>query len=91
VIEKIKIQGPDAVRYDPKVGFHVDLDKIENPEGIYVCTARYKELVRGIEYTVVRTNHTSDKSKQNDRGASAFNPGLCLHIYILIPFSLNNS
>lgn len=38
--------------YDPRKGFRVNLNKIADPVGTYICIARYKKRVRGIDYYV---------------------------------------
>jgi len=52
IFRKVKVRSSDAVSYDPKEGFTLKLDKIDDPEGTYVCTAKYANSVRMVEYTI---------------------------------------
>lgn len=42
----------DAIVYDPRKGFRVILKKVQDPEGRYICTARYNDIVSDVEYTI---------------------------------------
>lgn len=45
-------KSSDAILYDPRKGFRVIVKKVEDPEGRYICTARYNDLVKDVEYTI---------------------------------------
>lgn len=45
-------KSSDAIVYDTRKGFRINLRKLEDPEGEYICTARYNDLVRDVEYTI---------------------------------------
>lgn len=47
-------KSSDAITYDPRKGFHVDLKSLQEPEGRYLCEARYNDLVRDVEYAITR-------------------------------------
>jgi hypothetical protein len=63
-LRTVKVKSSDAVSYDPKVGFKLQLDKLDEPEGTYVCTGRYGSLVRGVEYTV--KSHFANTQQQGN-------------------------
>lgn len=52
-LRRVRVRADDAVTYDPKIGFTLKLNKIESPEGTYVCTARFGSYVRSVEYKVL--------------------------------------
>ncbi|KAJ6634782.1 hypothetical protein Bhyg_13361 [Pseudolycoriella hygida] len=47
-----KVTAEGAISYDPRKGFRINLKKLEDPEGLYICSGRYKDLVVDVEYTV---------------------------------------
>ncbi len=52
-LRRVPVRSSDAVTFDPKIGFTLKLNRIDNPEGTYVCTARKDSFVRQVEYKVV--------------------------------------
>ncbi|OXA40497.1 Pro-epidermal growth factor [Folsomia candida] len=62
-LQRVKVKTPDAISYDPKAGFTVDINKVETPEGTYVCTARHGSYVRSVEYRVLSSfaNYQADE------------------------------
>jgi hypothetical protein len=61
VLRRIRVKSSDAVTYDPRRGFTVKTDRIDqSPEGTYVCTARLGTNVRSVEYQVRAYNSRPD-------------------------------
>jgi len=56
---------PSLVTFDPKEGARLNIAEMDDPEGVYVCTARYNNLVRGIEYTLRYPTSKVLKGKPN--------------------------
>jgi len=54
----------DAIVYDARKGFRVILKKVEDPEGRYICTTRYNDLVIDVEYIITST--TPSRSPPSD-------------------------
>lgn len=52
MLKNVVTKSIDAILYDPREGFRVNLNKIEDTEGTFVCTGRYNNIVREVEYTV---------------------------------------
>ena len=69
MLRRIRVKSSDAVTYDPRRGFTVKTDRIDqSPEGTYVCTARLDTNVRSVEYQVRAYNSRPDPflgGKQN--------------------------
>lgn len=55
----------DAIVYDPRKGFRVNLKNVEQPEGRYLCTAHYNNDVRDVEYTI-KSGDRSDDAQSDD-------------------------
>lgn len=53
-------KGNDAIVYDPRKGFRINIKKVENLDGRYLCTANYNNEVRDVEYTVISGTQLDD-------------------------------
>jgi len=62
-------KSDDIYVYDPRKGFRVNLNKIEVPEGTYVCVARYNKVVKRVDYGVTSdvtlNSENSSREPQN--------------------------
>lgn len=56
---KPETKSNDAIVYDPRKGYRINLRKVVNPEGRYICTARYNDFVRDLEYTITSQSSES--------------------------------
>jgi len=55
----------DAIVYDARKGFRINLKKVEDPEGRYICTARYNDLIIDVEYTITSTIPSKSPPPEN--------------------------
>ncbi|KAG4071302.1 hypothetical protein HA402_004006 [Bradysia odoriphaga] len=69
VLKRPVTKADDAITYDPRKGFRINLRKIEDPEGRYLCTAYYNNDVRDVEYTIASSVRSDDV--QSDAPAAA--------------------
>jgi len=67
VLKRPVTKADDAIIYDPRKGFRINLRKVEDPEGRYLCTAYYNDDVRDVEYTIT-SGIKSDAGFQSDEG-----------------------
>lgn len=58
----------DAIVYDPRKGFRINLRKVENPEGRYICTAHYNNDVRDLEYDITSKSEPESAPPDNYEG-----------------------
>lgn len=49
----------DAIIYDPRKGFRMNLKRIEDPEGQYICSAKYNNEYRDVEYTIASNSESA--------------------------------
>lgn len=56
----------DAIIYDPRKGFRINLKRVEDPEGKYLCTARYNDLVRDVEYILTTKTKSEAPAKYEE-------------------------
>jgi hypothetical protein len=45
----------DVKAYDPRRGFRVDISKIRDPEETYICIGRYRNRVKGVDYSIINS------------------------------------
>lgn len=44
----------DTVRFDPKQGFTLNINRLHQPEGTYLCIADYNNKLQIIKYDVMQ-------------------------------------
>ena len=52
ILQQLLLLSKDAIVYNPRKGFTVDLNKVEDAEGRYKCTARAESFVAELEFNV---------------------------------------
>jgi len=58
VLKKPVVRANDAIIYDARRGFRINLKKVEDLEGRYLCTAHYNNDVRDVEYTITSVDQS---------------------------------